>query len=86
MSSKMFVGPDGSPIENMKFSDANLAAAYSDWISHVKRSVPPEKLLVFNVKQGWQPLCTFLGLPGKVVYSPVCQRQFVQFPRAPFRE
>lgn len=63
MSSKMFVGADGSPIEKMEFTDANLAAAYSDWISHVKRSVPPEKLLVFNVKQGWEPLCTFLGMP-----------------------
>ena len=27
----------------------------------VKSIVPPEKLLVFNVKQGWKPLCDFLG-------------------------
>lgn len=25
--------------------------------------VPPEKLLVFEVKQGWEPLCKFLGKP-----------------------
>ena len=27
----------------------------------VKSLVPPEKLLVYNVKQGWKPLCEFLG-------------------------
>jgi hypothetical protein len=25
--------------------------------------VPPEKLLVFEVRQGWGPLCEFLGKP-----------------------
>jgi hypothetical protein len=29
----------------------------------VKRHVPPEKLLVYDVKQGWGPLCEFLGVP-----------------------
>src|SRR3954447_1436632 len=27
----------------------------------VKRSVPAKRLLVFDSKQGWQPLCQFLG-------------------------
>ena len=27
----------------------------------VKSIVPSEKLLVYNVKQGWKPLCDFLG-------------------------
>ena len=27
----------------------------------VKSLVPPEELLVYNVKQGWKPLCDFLG-------------------------
>ena len=25
--------------------------------------VPPERLLVFEAKQGWRPLCEFLGVP-----------------------
>jgi hypothetical protein len=29
----------------------------------VKRRVPPERLLVYEVKQGWGPLCEFLGVP-----------------------
>ena len=26
-------------------------------------SVPPERLLVFNVAEGWEPLCAFLNVP-----------------------
>lgn len=29
----------------------------------VKRRVPPEQLLVYEVGQGWGPLCDFLGVP-----------------------
>jgi hypothetical protein len=29
----------------------------------VRREVPAERLLEFEVKQGWQPLCDFLGTP-----------------------
>lgn len=29
----------------------------------VKSRVPSEKLLVFNVKMGWEPLCKFLEVP-----------------------
>ena len=36
-------------------------AAYRDWKEEVSKNVPSEKLLVFNVKEGWTPLCKFLG-------------------------
>ncbi len=29
----------------------------------VKSTVPSERLLVFDVREGWQPLCEFLGRP-----------------------
>ena len=29
----------------------------------MKAHVPPERLLVFDVREGWQPLCSFLQLP-----------------------
>ncbi len=29
----------------------------------VKSEVPPERLLVFEAKEGWEPLCAFLGVP-----------------------
>jgi hypothetical protein len=37
---------------------------------YIKGIVPPEKLLVFNVKQGWKPLCEFLGVPVREVPFP----------------
>lgn len=27
----------------------------------VKAGIPAERLLVYSVKEGWEPLCTFLG-------------------------
>jgi hypothetical protein len=29
----------------------------------VRRTVPAKQLLIFEVKQGWGPLCDFLGVP-----------------------
>ena len=29
----------------------------------VKRDVPPERLLVWSVTEGWEPLCEFLEVP-----------------------
>jgi len=29
----------------------------------VKRTIAPERLLVYEVTQGWEPLCTFLSVP-----------------------
>ncbi len=29
----------------------------------VRQTVPPDKLLVYEVKEGWGPLCSFLGVP-----------------------
>lgn len=33
------------------------------WNEEVKRNIPKERLLVFDVKEGWEPLCAFLGKP-----------------------
>lgn len=31
--------------------------------AEVERSIPPERLLVYRVSEGWEPLCAFLGRP-----------------------
>jgi hypothetical protein len=36
---------------------------YQQHIDEVRAAVPADRLLVFSVDQGWQPLCDFLGLP-----------------------
>jgi hypothetical protein len=38
-----------------------LAAQYEAHNGQVRATVPPHKLLAFNVKEGWAPLCSFLG-------------------------
>lgn len=36
---------------------------YNKWVAEVKATVPSDRLLVFSVKEGWEPLCKFLELP-----------------------
>jgi Sulfotransferase domain len=31
--------------------------------AEIQAEVPPGRLLVFEAKQGWEPLCAFLGVP-----------------------
>ena len=38
-----------------------LSQQYVKHNDYVKKHVPPKQLLVFNVKEGWKPLCDFLG-------------------------
>ena len=42
---------------------AGLAKAFEAHSEAVKAEIPAERLLVYEVKQGWQPLCKFLGVP-----------------------
>ena len=46
---------------------AHAVQVFSDHIEEVKRTVPAERLLVYSVKEGWEPLCAFLGVdvPGE---------------------
>ena len=41
----------------------DLAQMYTDWNKRVIETVPSEKLLIFNVKEGWKPLFDFLRVP-----------------------
>jgi hypothetical protein len=44
-------------------TDAGLRAAMDNWNETVKRTVPADRLLVWNPCEGWEPLCEFLELP-----------------------
>jgi hypothetical protein len=39
----------------------HMIEAFNRWNEEVKEIVPAERLLVFEVKEGWEPLCEFLG-------------------------
>nr|XP_002132185.1 uncharacterized protein LOC100187240 [Ciona intestinalis] len=52
------------PRMNMNVSNEMLLKQlYRKHNAHVLMNAPKEKLLVYNVKQGWKPLCKFLGKP-----------------------
>ena len=47
-----------------RFGERDHAIAVFDaHVAAVERSVAPERLLVFDVNEGWGPLCAFLGVP-----------------------
>ncbi len=47
-----------------KFRNKDTAiAAFEKRTAEVKEKVPSERLLVFDVTEGWEPLCTFLEVP-----------------------
>lgn len=59
MCSEIIAGtgfPDG-------LDDAGLMRAFNAHNDAVKAAIPAEQLLVYQVKEGWEPLCTFLGAP-----------------------
>jgi len=43
--------------------ETRAIARYHAHIEEIKAAVPPEKLLIFQVSEGWGPLCKFLGVP-----------------------
>jgi len=51
--------------------DAELAAIMDRWNQGVIDSIAPERLLVWNPGEGWEPLCEFLEVP--VPEGPVPQ-------------
>ena len=42
---------------------AGLEKAFAAHVDAVKAAIPAEKLLVFQARDGWEPLCGFLGVP-----------------------
>jgi len=50
------------------FSEAHMIDVYEKHNAEVKRTIPPDRLLVFEASQGWEPLCRFLDV--KVPSAP----------------
>jgi Sulfotransferase domain len=42
---------------------AHVLAVFREHLAAVRRTIPPERLLVYRVADGWAPLCRFLGRP-----------------------
>lgn len=48
---------------------------YNDWIDEVRRTVPGDRLLVYNLNEGWEPLCKFLEVPVPNIPFPNVNKQ-----------
>ncbi len=48
---------------NDDLSDENMMRVYAKHVVDVRATVEPGRLLEFNVKDGWGPLCRFLDVP-----------------------
>lgn len=75
-SQKMLGSLAGSPLEAMMkgvifdhFGDGDIRdrSFMTQWFERRNQAVmdglPPERLLVYSPKEGWEPLCAFLGVP-----------------------
>ena len=45
------------------YSHAGLQKTFKEWEASVLAAAPKGRVLVFEAKQGWEPLCKFLGVP-----------------------
>jgi hypothetical protein len=47
-----------------RFEDKDwVLSMYEEWTASVLAAYPADRVLRFEVKQGWEPLCDFLGVP-----------------------
>jgi hypothetical protein len=44
------------------FSEAHMTDVFERHNAEVKRTIPADRLLVFEARDGWAPLCEFLGV------------------------
>ena len=60
--SEYLMEPTGGHPEKYRDRDT-LHRVYEEYNQRIRDNVPKERLLEFNVKQGWGPLCRFLNKP-----------------------
>ena len=58
---KMILGEDGA-FQGAK-NNYDRMKKFNDWNRSVIEFVPQDRLLVYQVKDGWEPLCNFLNVP-----------------------
>jgi hypothetical protein len=58
-----FDGVVHAEVEGHSEDRAWLADYFRRWNAAVIAEAPADRLLVFEAKQGWEPLCSFLGVP-----------------------
>ncbi|HUB76712.1 MAG TPA: sulfotransferase [Solirubrobacteraceae bacterium] len=54
---------EGGALHGDTYDDAAFGALMEAWNEEVKRTVPADRLLVWEPQDGWEPLCDFLEVP-----------------------
>ena len=53
----------GNTVFGGRYEDRDYAISiYEAHNALVKNALPPDRLLTFDVSEGWEPLCAFLGV------------------------
>ncbi|MBT2212545.1 MULTISPECIES: sulfotransferase family protein [Actinomadura] len=50
-------------LEGRSADRAYILGLFERHIEEVKAAIPADRLLVYEVREGWEPLCAFLGVP-----------------------
>uniref|UniRef100_H2ZCE0 Sulfotransferase n=1 Tax=Ciona savignyi TaxID=51511 RepID=H2ZCE0_CIOSA len=66
---KAVIGQDVNPTSKT-LNEMLFKMAYRRHNAHVLQNAPKDQLLVFNFKDGWDPLCQFLGVPVPKIPFP----------------
>jgi hypothetical protein len=66
MAAKVVRGRFGGEIHDKE----RLIRAFNEHNGEVRRTIPAERLLVYEVSQGWEPLCAFLEVPVPATPMP----------------
>ncbi|KAF2461469.1 P-loop containing nucleoside triphosphate hydrolase protein [Lineolata rhizophorae] len=53
----------GQYFGTMDVDEARYKEVFVQHYDNIRKATPPERLLDYNVSQGWEPLCEFLGKP-----------------------
>lgn len=49
---------------------AYMVDYFNRWTAEVTAAIPAERLLVYDCREGWAPLCVFLGVPAPTADFP----------------
>src|SRR5262249_24911563 len=60
---EMFNKTVAADIDGELDDKASCIASFERHNAEVQRTVPARKLLIYDVQEGWEPLCAFRGVP-----------------------
>ncbi|HZS77536.1 MAG TPA: sulfotransferase [Ktedonobacteraceae bacterium] len=80
-ASRIMNSPMWNRTIGVRVEDKQQAIAFfTQHIENVKQRIPAERLLVYEVKEGWEPLCAFLGVEVPTDKPFPCLNDRASFP------